>query len=395
MHTDHSATTPSTFRYDDIIARTQHDTNIVESLVTTADHAEFMTVHGSLSRPRCLEDMNSKTHIPSGSLSGHVYPAIHISGHANIHLGDQYYHQHDISDRLSFLTSIVEHLRDDMARDRALTPTARMDSSERLTDNQCAQLLGHIPMQCLIDHKATLDTLTFLCNRQKMSSDSKRFPFWMSPKLREWNKSSKSSLVFVKGTFKERLILRKFCIDIIHQLSSSATAVLYVLFDRAQVYTLDEVFKSLIIQALGQDFSAKTGNTISCYKRKFFDAHIEEDFVNLLAEIIEHFQTIFIVVNAEVMRPEIALRCRVALRDLISRLENRNATTRVRILTTSQTPRHSFDRAVDKKVLKIGGVHAEHQHNRIDWSEGHPKRSGNDSDLFLRMKRGRKRICRR
>lgn len=112
--------------------------------------------------------------------------------------------------------------------------------------------------------------------------------------------------------------------------------------------------------------------------------------MTILAEILEHFPNVYIILNAKAMNSNSALILRQALRDLTDALAARSARTIVRILVTSQTPRHAVDRAVHEAVLVIRDAQLKSERRLPSVASSGQKRPGSEHDLIAGLGKGQK-----
>ncbi|KAK7425708.1 hypothetical protein QQZ08_007807 [Neonectria magnoliae] len=89
--------------------------------------------------------------------------------------------------------------------------------------------------------------------------------FWLSPKLSKWSLSHNSALVVIKGSFKSRLAMHDFSIDVIRTLTTSAVPTIWALISveksrASSILTTMDLIKSLTYQALRMRRATKTEN---------------------------------------------------------------------------------------------------------------------------------------
>ena len=258
--------------------------------------------------------------------------------------------------RLDSLTTMVVQLRESIAIDQSVNASARIDFRNTLSEIQLTQALDMISSQCRINHKSNFETFLALCNRRRFTPRTKSDSFWTSPKLQAWSASTASSILLLKATFRERFEVRDFCTNVIQQLLTARVTTLWILRDRDQQYSLPEVLKSLILQALSLDYSSHSDIAFSFQLRMFLDSHIAEDYLSLLSGILQHFQQIYIITDTSAMSPEVSDQCRVQLRKLSDDLHNRNASTIVKVIVYSYGPEQPqpAQKPLEDMVLRVG-----------------------------------------
>ena len=168
--------------------------------------------------------------------------------------------------------------------------------------------------------------------------------------------SADSSIILMRGTFRERVEIRDFCTDVIEQLTTARVATLWVLRDRDQQYSIPEVLKSLILQALSLDYSAHSDIVFSFQLRRFLDSYMDEDYLKLLSNILQHFQKVYIIVDTGAMSPEVSDCCRVQLRRLSHILLDQNAATVIKVIVSSCGPEQKspMQQPMEDMVFRIG-----------------------------------------
>lgn len=235
--------------------------------------------------------------------------------------------------------------------------TVQMEIRSALSDVQLARALAMISSQCSIDHKVVLQSNLQLHSRHRLQ---RRFhhtaaPFWTSRELREWNASPMSSSILLKSTFHERAQIRGFCTEVIENLIKARTAVLWVLADLGQEYPILEILKSLVLQALTLDYSGHSETKMSFQLRGFLDAHFENDYLNMLGELLQHFKLVYIVVSSDATSLATSLQCRDYLRRLSCTFAARGSRTVLKIIATAHGP--GLQASSEDIVLAVGRMH--------------------------------------
>lgn len=327
-HALHSITRPASLRYDDLIKEIQRDTQSITSHTIASSQVEQRDMHNEIRAIRSLADLAATRNQDE---------------------------QQVVHDKLCSLTALVVQLRESIVFEQTVNANARIELRNTLTEIQLTQALAIISSHCNIDHKSNFRASMVLRDRHRFTSKSNGAYFWTSPKLQDWNSSPVSSTILLKATFRERLEVRDFCTNVIEQLFNSRVAALWVLRDRVQEYSVVEVLKSLILQALSLDYSSHTDIAFSFQLRKFLDARFDVDYLNLLGDVLQHFKLVHIITDAEAMHPDAAALCRTYLHQLSQRLSERGAHTVVKVIVSSYGPsQQSAQQPVEDVVLRIG-----------------------------------------
>lgn len=318
----HSITKPAALRYDDLIEDVRRATRSIADLALISSQAEQRDIHDEL---RALTSLVKQLLL-------------------------------DQSIKSSALTSLVKQFREEMLLDQSIKGSALLECRQALSEIQLTQGLAVVASQCSIDHKSSFQALLLIRNRHRLASYRSRCtPFWMSPELHAWNTSQSSSLITVQANFKTRFYTRDFCSSVIEQLLNARLAVLWVLkAGEDSHHSVSEILKSLLHQALSFDYISHSDSAFSFQLRRFQDAHFENDYVDLLGSVLEHFKLVYIIVEAGAMKPAAASQCQNHLRELSHRLSERGAATVVKCLTLSYGPVSQIPQPKDSIVLKVG-----------------------------------------
>ncbi|KAF2451986.1 hypothetical protein P171DRAFT_401874 [Karstenula rhodostoma CBS 690.94] len=205
------------------------------------------------------------------------------------------------------------------------------DISHQISDVQLNQALSIISSNCRIDHKVTYEN-SFLLRRVRLASSNKCAPFWNAPQLQLWDRSLSHSSIVLSSTFRDRLNVRDFYIGVIEQLLQSQVPVLWIIEQKNIKYTIFDVLKSLIAQALAKAASLNTDVLLSPRLRAFHSAHSVEDYTLLLVETLSQFDLIYIVADANAVSAETIEEYREVLWKVPRMLRERKQDTKVKIM---------------------------------------------------------------
>ena len=302
-HAIHSITKPAALRYDDLLEDIRRATRRIADLAITSSQAE----------------------------------------------------QRDMHHELQTLTVLIKQLREEMVLDQSIKATALLECRQALSDIKATQALTLISLQCSVDHKSALQASLLTRDKHRFVSYRSRCPpFWTSSELHEWNVGQRSSSITIRACFKNRFYIRNFCTNIIQQLCNAGIAVLWVLKPKEQAYfSIIEVLKSLIHQALTTHSVSHTDLKLSSQMHQFLNAHFDIDYANLLGSTLEHFRLVYIMVEAGAMDSVSASRCQEHLQDISRRLSERNAATTMKIMFLSYGPDTQYLQK-DSILLKLG-----------------------------------------
>ena len=327
-HALHSITRPASLRYDDLIKDIHRDAQSITSYAITSSQAEQRDMHIEIRAIRSLVDSA-------------------ITRNQN--------EQQNVDDKLSALTETVARLQESILLDQSVHANARIDIRIALAEMQLTQALTLISSQCNIDHQSSFRASVVLRDRHRYTSRLGGAWSGTLSKLRDWNSSPGSSTILLKAGFRERLELRDVCTNVIEQLVASRVATLWVLKSRSLDYSVLEVLKSLIVQAISLDYSSHTDVAFSFQLRKYLDARLDEDYLDLLGDILQHFKLVYIIADAWAMSPDTATLYRVYLDRLSQRLSERGVPTVMKVIISYYGPGQlSAPQSTQDVVLKFG-----------------------------------------
>ncbi|KAI8631672.1 hypothetical protein F5Y19DRAFT_401907 [Xylariaceae sp. FL1651] len=316
MRAVHTITRPAALRYDDLLRLIRRDEEMVRRHATTSSQAEIRALHNSvLAVSSQIEKEANKAQ----------------------------------SECMDIQTSLAS-FGDWMTQIRIT-----------LSEAQLRQALSMISSQCIIDHKSTFNLAAQLCEASifRQRSGYNNAAFWTSSELQAWNKADTSSIILLKSAFHQRTQIRSFCTEVVKQLLKDHTAVFWIFMSRDQEYPLLETLKSLVFQALSLNYSFYTANGMSFQLSKYLEACFEEDYLNILGDLLQHLKRVYIIANSEAMSSSIALQCRECLRRLSRMLQERNCQTVLKIITTWYGPGTSDGNTLEDFVLSLNATNGQ------------------------------------
>lgn len=104
---------------------------------------------------------------------------------------------------------------------------------------------------------------------------------------------------------------------------------------RDRKFLLLETLRSLVYQALSLYYSRHTEQSMSFQLGKYLDANFEDEYLDMLGNLLQHLKHIYIIVNSEVMAPDTAVQCRACLQRLSRLLSDRGCQTIIKVIMTS------------------------------------------------------------
>lgn len=307
----HSITRPAALRYQDLISLIRRDAETVRKHAAVSSQAEIRAIHDRIAT--FSSQMEKETNQAQAE-------------RADVHL------------KLNTLENLVTQVRQTLEFHHAIQSSDQVQIRTILSDVQMRQALSMVASQCTIDHRSLFQSsLQMVDTRGAFRQKSKHnvAAFWTSPKLQQWSSAATSSTILVSSTFRQSLEIRRCCTEIVKQLLKDRVAVFWVFMSRDRKYPLLEILRSLVYQALSLDYSQHTEQSMSFQLRKYLDANFEDDYLNMLGDLLQHLKHVYIIVNSEAMAPDTAVQCRECLQRLSRLLSDRGCQTILKVIMTS------------------------------------------------------------
>ncbi|KAI0452894.1 hypothetical protein F5B21DRAFT_316988 [Xylaria acuta] len=191
--------------------------------------------------------------------------------------------------------------------EQAINSSARLDVSQKLSEIQLAQFLQHISVLNLPEPIKAFQASLFMSKRRQARPSNRGSPFWLDAKVQRWNNSRESSLIMINGTRKARAHFQHFCVSSIELLRDSKIPVIWALKTSVrdettadQVSTVD-LLKYLVQQAIKANEDIHTDAALAPRFGAHLRARTEEDWMRVLASVLEGIPLIYIVLDIEVL----------------------------------------------------------------------------------------------
>ncbi|KAJ6037116.1 hypothetical protein N7540_001395 [Penicillium herquei] len=308
----HAVTKPASLQYDNIVDEMSRVTNSLMAEATAGSQAEQRDMHSELIAIRNTVEVSS-------SISR-----------------DEQKHQRQV---LQDLLDLVSELKIDIHCGQVVAQTERSRIYRSICAVKSTQALQVLSSQCPIDYEASL--LTSKCQRDRRRT-TKSTPFWTSRDLQDWNRSSKSSLFLLKVRIADRQSAQDFCTNAIQQLSHAGIASLWILRPCDDTHSSLDALKSLIYQAAISVNKLKGENDQTLDVNRFFHAHSEEEYVEILAELLCSLKVIYFIIQLNAIDPDFIPQFVCCLRKVTRRVSERGASTIIRILVINWSPGQNF-----------------------------------------------------
>ncbi|KAF2970332.1 hypothetical protein GQX73_g3213 [Xylaria multiplex] len=228
---------------------------------------------------------------------------------------------------------------------QVISASSRLNTSQRLSEIQLAQVLEHISILNLPEPIKAFQVSLFMAKRGHARPSNRGPPFWLDSKVQRWNNSMESSLIIINGMRKLRLHLQYFCARSVESLRDLKLPVIWALktlvSDKTtveQVSTID-LLKYLVYQAIKVNENIHTDAALALRLGTHLRAQTEEDWVRALASALQGIPLIYIILDIEVLNrfsePSVTDFWPNAFFGLFTELSTRSVKTIVRVAIIS------------------------------------------------------------
>ncbi|KAK5458467.1 hypothetical protein LTS15_004549 [Exophiala xenobiotica] len=344
---------PAALQYDDVMNGIRRSCHIMSNRASASSLAEQRDMHEKV---RALQDSSTlalpviqaqqrETNLRLSVFQDHISSALSNA--------EKWHDQ--VSKDVASLMAMVRQVRETMVSDQAVNADTRIHLRNTMSEIQLVQALEIVSSSLIFDHMANLQQSIQLRGRRRVKRHQYAMVFQKFPAFNEWNNSAHSGSIKLTSTFKERNILSGSLTLAIESLRQPPVAVMWALRSRTRAYDATEILKSLICQALRLDYSSHTDVKVSFQLRRYLDANSDEDYFNILGELLSHFKLVYIIIQLEAMLSEAASRFQRHLDSLLDRFKNRTPGPILKTLVASSGPLASPPQVRGQHVLRIGG----------------------------------------
>ncbi|KAF3072759.1 hypothetical protein CFAM422_004843 [Trichoderma lentiforme] len=281
-----------------------------------------------------------------------------------------YYEERKGNSKLQLITAVSD-MKLSIVTEQGITASARIEFRQRLSEVQLMQLLSQLSVTVLPDPIKAFQLLLFVSKKRQSKSSIKGEAFWLDSRIQKWNKDKDSSLVIINGTWKTRFHLQSFCAKSIAILFDAKCPVIWALkalnidktgADQAQVSTID-LLKYIISQAVSVNKSIHTDAALVPRLMAHIDAKAEEDWMNILASVLQGIPLLYIMIDVEVLGENLGTLTKdfwpTAFLRMFSELSARNIGTVVKVVLISYgSPllKGPLRKEYQDLVISVGGV---------------------------------------
>lgn len=176
--------------------------------------------------------------------------------------------------------------------------------------------------------------------RRKNGSSGEIAALGNAVQLHEWALDRSSSMIAVRGSFSTRHTVRDFAADVIDSISVTNNPVVWALNSGNNTtidYTPIDVLKQIVSQALQQNHTLLNERSAALNAARFQSAVTENEWFSLVGSALEGLQTIYIVIDLEVIAHAISTDTSwsEAFLQLFDEFRARNLRIRVKVLFVS------------------------------------------------------------
>ncbi|KAK5199093.1 hypothetical protein LTR99_001133 [Exophiala xenobiotica] len=343
---------PAALQYDDVMSGIRHSCHLMSNRASASSLAEQRDMHEKL---RALQDSALALPVIQAQQRETNLRLSVFQDHMSSALSNAEKRHDQVSKDVASLMAMVRQVWETIISDQAVNADARIHLRNTMSEIQLVQALGTVSSSLIFDHMANLQQSIQLRDRRRVMRDQYAMVFQKSPAFNKWNSSAHSGSIKLTSTFKNRNILNGSLTLAIESLRQPRVAVMWALRSRTRAYDATEILKSLICQALRLDYSSHTDVTFSFQLRRYLDANSDEDYFNILGELLSHFKLVYMIIQLEAMLSEAASPFQRHLDDLLDKFKNHAPGPILKILVARSGPLASPSQVRGQHVLRIGG----------------------------------------
>jgi hypothetical protein len=129
--------------------------------------------------------------------------------------------------------------------------------------------------------------------------------FWLHPRFKKWQYSSRNDIVLIKGDYKSRLVMRSFCVKFIEVLLKQKSPIIWTLqgrdpWDTPRELSTTDAVKSLVCQILQLSLQLQTERSTAVYHAQAQAAESLTQWFDLLGKAISSMPSLYILIERNV-----------------------------------------------------------------------------------------------
>ncbi|KAH3914234.1 hypothetical protein HBH56_100600 [Parastagonospora nodorum] len=262
-HIVHSVTRPAELRYQDLLESIEASSRTIEKLAISGSQVELRQMH------TILETM---------------------------------------ADRVEKSESTILEMRSMMINHQSINSSSLLDTNGKVSDLQFSEMVRITAEPSSFDPVESYNHAVVIRNlrRQNQRMNIPR-TFWQSPTLKKFADSRISSMMFVKGTFQERAMLRDTAVRVTEELKRKNIPTLWAVKSRmpdsaSKTPTPVDFLKSLVAQALTLDTSSHSQKSTSLSCTQLRTAATERQWIDILgAALANLYRETYVVLELDVL----------------------------------------------------------------------------------------------
>ncbi|KAK7408041.1 hypothetical protein QQX98_009814 [Neonectria punicea] len=289
-HFYHSFTQPHELRYNDLLERITDCSNTILELAAVGSQAEIHVMYKTQSRK--LDYIVSKLEAAEDDRKSQIDGLTHALSRLEASDRNQDKKSDLIISLLEASGLTISDLLVKIETFHSIQSSAQLNTNQQLSDLQLSQVLSTFSLT-FEDPEKCYKTHLLLRKRRAsgMGANTSTNKFWLSPKLSRWSSSHDSAVVLIKGSFKSRLAMHDFSIDVIRTLTTSAVPTIWALTSveksrASSILTTMDLIKYLTYQALRMGRGAKTEKHISLQYSQFHTAQTPKACLELFRQVV-------------------------------------------------------------------------------------------------------------
>lgn len=321
-----------------------------------------------------------------------------------------------VDDRSSQTHAIVLQMKESIASvaaEQVIHSSAQIGLRQQLSQVQLVQFLDQLGKTPLSDPIKGFRKALSLHKFSMTKLGPQATPFWLNPKIQEWNTSQECSLIILKGAWDKQRQIRGFCVESIASLLDSQIPVIWALKSNAtlpetteattgmepsskEISTID-LIKFFISQAVAINKTVHTDAILSPWLNAYLGAKTEEEWLNLLVSVLDGIPLLYIILDLDILSFSLTSQDKdfwpPACQRIFSALSARRIATVLRVVLVNYRPMLSQRLSSELEGMVVCAGASSRQVSRI--KAGQSRLSGRGKVLGMIGRGGRGGMTRR